>query len=357
MAGVKAADRCPGVLRPHLAEDGAVVRLRIPGGQTAAVVLSRLSRLARRYGHPDLQLTSRAGLQLRGLPEHLPAGLVDGITAAGLLPSATHERVRNITASPLTGIAGGRADVRALVSQLDEALMADPMLARLPGRFLFVVDDGRGDVTSLAFDLGYRALDATRGLLLLGDARHALPVSAGEAVTTLIHLARQFLRVRQTTGAWHLRELPDWVAALPGLSEIDPGFSGHETPLGVVGDAASVQVPLAMLSPPQVAAVCAATGGTVVVTPWRGLVLPGAAHHLGRLTDVGLVADSGSAWSMISACVGAPSCAKALGDTRTLAADLARSGELRSRTHISGCERHCGAPRSDHVDLVVGRAS
>jgi precorrin-3B synthase len=32
-----------------------------------------------------------------------------------------------------------------VATELDERLRADRILARLPGRFLFVLDDGRGD--------------------------------------------------------------------------------------------------------------------------------------------------------------------------------------------------------------------
>ena len=53
-----------------------------------------------------------------------------------------------------------------MVGELDTALCADPDLAELPGRFLFALDDGRGDVASLAFDLGYRAVDDDQGLLV-----------------------------------------------------------------------------------------------------------------------------------------------------------------------------------------------
>ena len=79
MAGVTRADRCPGVLRPHLAVDGAVVRIRVPGGQTTGVALGSLSRIAREFGSGDLQLTSRAGIQLRGLPDPLPTGFVAAV--------------------------------------------------------------------------------------------------------------------------------------------------------------------------------------------------------------------------------------------------------------------------------------
>ena len=52
---------------------------------------------------------------------------------AGLLPSATHERVRNIVASPLSGRAGGNLDVRPWVGELDAAICAEPRLAELGG--------------------------------------------------------------------------------------------------------------------------------------------------------------------------------------------------------------------------------
>ena len=42
------------------------------------------------------------------------------------------------------------------------------MLADLPGRFLFVLDDGRGDVVDLRLDLGYRATGPEGGYLLVG---------------------------------------------------------------------------------------------------------------------------------------------------------------------------------------------
>ena len=82
-----------------------------PAGGSPVRTLRRLAELAAAYGNGVLQLTSRAGLQLRGLPDPLPAAFVDAVVGAGLLPSASHERVRNIVASPLTGLHGGRADV------------------------------------------------------------------------------------------------------------------------------------------------------------------------------------------------------------------------------------------------------
>ena len=115
-------------------------------------------------------------------------------------------------------------------------------------------------------------------------------------------------------------------------------------------------MPLGLLAPEQVAAVARVAPGPVVITPWRGLVIPGGAAGLPQLVAAGLVADSASPWSLITACVGAPHCARAAGSTRTFASELAEGGSVVRRVHVSGCERRCGAPAVDHLDLLVGAA-
>ena len=51
--------------------------------------------------------------------------------------------MRNITVSPQTGIAGGRADLRGVAAELDALIVASSVLPSLPGKFAFVLDDGR----------------------------------------------------------------------------------------------------------------------------------------------------------------------------------------------------------------------
>ncbi|MFL6026760.1 MAG: hypothetical protein ACJ72K_07480, partial [Friedmanniella sp.] len=263
-------DRCPGVLRPHQAADGAMVRVRLPGGRTTGDQLRRLGQLAEQYGSGLLQLTSRASLQVRGLPDPLPDAFSDAVADAGLLPSAAHERVRNLACSPLTGLAGGRDDLRPLVAELDRALQQDPVIASLSGRFLFGLDDGRGDVAALQPDLAYRAVDADRGLVLVGPDL-GFPVPRAAAVGTLVGLGHDFALARRASGVWRVQELPSWIVSLPGLRPV-PRPEPPDMPLGRVGDHASLQVPLGFLTPEQLAALAAVAGnGAVVVTPWRGL--------------------------------------------------------------------------------------
>ena len=358
MAGVTDPDRCPGVLRPHLAADGTMVRIRVPGGQTTGTALGQLSRIAQQFGSGDLQLTSRASLQLRGLADPVPDSLIRAVREAGFLPSVTHERVRNIVASPLTGISGGMTDVRPLVAALDAGLCAHPRLASLPSRFLFAIDDGRGDLSETKFDLGYRAIDHDQGWLLIGSSQRGVLVAAKDAVEALLGLAHRCLADAQEDGdTWPVRDRASWTKTVPGVRAINLPTGTTGTPLGAIAGAASVQVPLALLTPGQAATVEASAPGQVVITPSRGLVLPGAARHLPGLIAAGMVDDPASPWSAISACVGAPACNSSLINTRACAMVLAQSGSTVPRTHISGCERRCGAPTGDHRDLVAPDAA
>lgn len=356
------SDRCPGLLRPHLAEDGALVRLRLPGGQTTAATLLELSRIAAEFGSGSVQLTSRGNLQLRGLDQTRSNDLVDRVAATGLLPSVSHERVRNIVASPLTGLLPGGPDVRPMVAAMDSALCASAELAELPGRFLFAVDDGGGDVLTLAFDLGYVALEESRGIVLVGGRTLGIVVARDEAVALIVSLARRFLTLRTSLDGtpWHIAELADPRMLDPRIEPVNAAVvASGATPLGRLGDAASVGVPLSMLDRTQIEAVDrAAAGGAVVVTPWRGLVVPGAAAALPELAGAGLIVDDASVWSQLTACVGAPGCAKSAISTQALAADLAVALRVAPTlpAHVSGCARRCGSPPGRHVDLMAPRS-
>src|SRR3954451_1108831 len=185
------ADACPGALQTHTAADGALARVRVPGGLLTAAQLRALAAAAGDLGDGALELTSRGNLQLRGLTPGAEAALGDRLAAAGLLPSATHERVRNVLASTLSGRTdGGHLDVRPWVRALDAGLCADPDLAELPGRFLATLDDGRGDVAGLGGDVGLLALSPDVVALTLGGVDSGLRVPPAAAVPLALDAAR-----------------------------------------------------------------------------------------------------------------------------------------------------------------------
>lgn len=270
-------DRCPGVLRPWPADDGALVRIRLIGGRISAPAMSGLSAVAQEYGDGHLHLTARANLQLRGLPSAngvLPGDVVTAIEATGLLPSRTHELGRNVMVSPLTGVIGGRADLRNLALELDDRIRTSTALAGLPGRFLFVLDDGRGDLLDRETDLGLVALDESSCQLRIGHGWGSVVLLA-EAPGTLVDLAEEFLSIRgEAAGApWHVAELP---AALRQACPADPAVPTASPPLpfGRFPAGLHIEAPGGVLTPGLVAELTAAAAD-LVVTPWRGVVVAG----------------------------------------------------------------------------------
>ncbi|WP_368628710.1 hypothetical protein [Mycobacterium tuberculosis] len=74
MAGTRDADACPGALRPHQAADGALARIRLPGGMITAAQLATLASVASDFGSATLELTARGNVQLRGIRDVVELG-------------------------------------------------------------------------------------------------------------------------------------------------------------------------------------------------------------------------------------------------------------------------------------------
>ncbi len=187
------------------------------------------------------------------------------IEATGLLPSRSHELARNLMASPQTGLAGGRCDLAPLVADLDRLLCADAELADLPGRFLFVLDDGRGDLIDRPADLGLVALSDRLAQLRVGDGwGRVVPLADVPAV--LVDLARSFLRERSTQ--WHVSEL---TAPLVEAVAPDPRVPPAVPPLpyGSVPGGEHVPAPDGIVDP-----ALTSLETDLVVTPWRGVLVP-----------------------------------------------------------------------------------
>ena len=350
-------DACPGALQTHQAADGALARIRLPGGMVSAGQLGALAAAAGTFGAATLELTGRGNVQIRGIAD--TAAVAQAVAAAGLLPSASHERVRNIVASPLSGRAGGLADVRGWVRDLDDALCADPALAGLSGRFWLSLDDGRGDVSTLAADAGVQVLEDGVALLLAGRDS-GVRLEAADAVPALLALARRFVAIRGN--AWRVGELEEPTLLLDGF-EVDTGVrltigDAARPPVGwIVQDdgrvALGAAVPLGVLTARQ-AEFVAAIEAPVVITPWRSLLIcdldEGVADTALRvLPPLGLVFDDTSDWLQVTACVGTPGCERSRADVRADAARAVRAGTPTGPVHFVGCERACGRPRSGEV--------
>jgi precorrin-3B synthase len=384
------------VLRLTEAADGFLARIRLPGGLISAAQLRVLARLAGDLGDGRVELTSRANVQLRGLAPDAAGPLTEALRAAGLLPSLDHDRVRNILASPLAGLDGG-PDLTGIVRALDAELCARPRLAGLPGRFLFAIDDGRGDVAGHGADV--LAVIRNDGAILNG-----LAVTLDQVVTAMLACAEVFMDERAAHGgnAWRIADLPhghdrvrDAVAERLGLAVAPaapvparPGAGAGGRPVGLVrrgetegaGEAACLPggttppnppdvrqgtvrdddahavlvAPLGRLAAPQLAWVCE-RAGQVRVTPWRSVVLPRVSDPdavLREAAALGFGVDAASPWLRVTACAGRPGCASALADVRADAATFAERWPGRI-VHVSGCARHCGRPAATEIDVTA----
>jgi precorrin-3B synthase len=361
MTRTRDEDGCPGALQVHEAADGALARVRLPGGAIDPDQLQALAQAAARYGSAAMELTSRGNLQIRGIAD--ARAVADAVAAAGLLPSSTHERVRNIAASPLSGRVGGLADVRALVRQLDIGLMGDAALAELPGRFWFAIDDGRGDVSGLGADVGAHVTGESVAVLLAGRDT-GVRVDPSDVVPALLSVARRFVDDRGS--AWRVAELTDPSSLVAGLAvTASPGETwapADRPPVGWITQddgrvALGAAVPLGVLQA-RVAEFLAAIDAPLVITPWRSVLVcdldEGVADAALRvLAPLGLVFDENSPWLRVSACTGSPGCAHSAADVR---ADAARAVHDAGSTHrhFVGCERACGSPPGGEVLIATG---
>lgn len=322
------------------------MRVRLPGGRISAAQLAKLADLA---AGEALELTSRGNIQVRGVADLDEAR--ERLSAAGLLPSETHERVRNIVASPRSG------ETRSAAAELDSALRARPELAELPGRFLFALDDGTSDVASLGADVESRSQ-----LLYLDGHPTDLPGTA----PYLLDAAQAFLSLRDDE--WRIRDLSDGarrIAEALGGTVTGPRdvpeppsllpVGWFDQPDGTVTLGAGV--PLGRLDS-QVAQLVAAIEHPIIVTPWRTLLVheldEGAAETVVRvLAPLGLIFDANSPALRVSACVGDHGCGKAQGDSLAHAAELVHSIGADERVHVAACERGCGAPSGEHRLVIV----
>ncbi|MFB9554414.1 cobalamin biosynthesis protein CobG [Streptomyces roseoviridis] len=281
-------DACPGALRLHPADDGHLARLRLPGGRLTVRQARVLAAAAEALGDGRISITSRGNAELRGLADDCGSRLAALLDDAGLLPSPSHERVRNIVASPAAGLDGlGHGAAQLWTRELDSLLCAQPWTAALSGRFLFVLDDGPGDVAGLGGDVTLIAVEAAGapGALLHVGGQGFL-VAGEDAARAALAGAEAFLAAARAAGngAWRVRELPPGTAldvagalARAGIEARpvpDATLPQGEPPVpGVLGaNGLYVLAPLGRLTATQLRAL--ADGAEELrLTPWRGVVV------------------------------------------------------------------------------------
>lgn len=357
-------DRSPGLSRPYRARDGGLIRLRVPGGRITSEVLHRIADVSAEHADGLVQLTIRGNIQLRTMrldeDGHVCSKATNALVATGIVPYS-HERVRTILCSPLPS--DEYPDLHPLVAELDDAILAEPALADLPGSFVWAFDNGTGDIAAERWDLCYQAVTPLAGLLATSTGE-VWDVLARQVVPTMVSLATEFAMLRrlEDPAPLHAHRLGFRQRARYGARQkVELGDTasrglhiGTRPQVGPVGRDLLVGVPLGLLTPEMIEAL---PPGPVTLTPWRQILVPGAAAEIGTFRRAGYAVDPTEPWAHISACIGSGGCDRTTVDTLAMAERLVEAvtaGEavLTEDLHISGCQRRCGAPRGEYIDIV-----
>lgn len=375
-------DRCPGVLRMHHAADGYVARIRIPGGRLDAAAWTALAAIAR-DGDGHLHLTSRGNLQVRGLAADAGPVVAGQLDAVGLGPSASHDRVRNLLASPLAGRVAGRFSFGTAIADTLAAVLARPELSdtALSGKFLFGLDDGSGDILQHAPDLGgiWRSDAVTE--LIIGGTASGIVCPAAELPEVLASLAVTFLAGGAAT--WRITGNPAARDALHAAAQdMCAGMELLPAPTTITATITATG-PHRALAPEPVAqplvgwieqtdgrvtlnAVCelaridarlaeflGAIECPTSISPERVIGIHDlrdtqAEQVVRVLAPMGLIFDATSPWVYCTACIGAPGCARSCAPVQQdLSAAIAAQSVRREPQHWVGCDRACGWNQRD----------
>ena len=324
---------CPSLHEPMESGDGLLLRVRPPAAGLRAADARLLARMAACHGNGRIDLTQRANFQPRGFSPASARAFAGAMVAAGLAAAdPAVERGRNLLAPPLLGVdATLHPGTAALVAAMAAAMRAWPVL---PAKFGVVVDGGGLLPLPMQADIGARP-----GEIHVGGAM----ASCDDIPAAATRLAQWFAgrgepRMRHAVAALGagaiLRAVglaprpvppalpaPRSVGRLPGALGVAPAFGALE--------AAQLEI-LADL---------AETGdGTLRLTPWRTLLLPGVIA-----LPEGLITDADDPRLRIRACTGAPGCASGWIETRAAAAQAATRG-IPGLLHVSGCGKGCAHP-------------
>lgn len=363
---------CPGALHAVVAVDGLLARVRVPGGYIATDAFEALGDLAETYGDGNLDITSRANVQIRGLSGASLRAFGAGLARAGLLPYEAHERVRNVVASPFAGYdASELVDVRATVRAFDDGLGRDAQLAALPAKFMVAIDGGGVHAAGARADLALRAVgtrDDARFALEVGgdDAGVTVPIAEGAAL--LLASARTALAVaRATTG-----DDRTWRIAAGRRSGERSTIAAPRSPRGVIPAQDDVHanvvpsVPLGRMTATQarcVAALARQTDCEIRLGAWRGIALVGVKRTslddvTTTLDRIGLPLNNIAGFDGLAACAGTSGCGASQADVRADAVALA--ARVRAwqpgfafALHVAGCEKRCAMRGGADLDLVA----
>lgn len=391
--------------QPH--EDSFMLRIKTEGGRLDAGQLLTITNLAREFGDPVVSLTTRQGLQIRGIRPPQAAAVIRVLENTGLTSACSGaDNIRNLTACPVDGLTQRAVlDCRELVSHLKRVFLGRDDFKNLPRKFNVSVSGcGTYCVHPEIHDLGFvavrRSWNEPPGFALyaggvLGRSPHLardfgrfipqeslVPLSL--AIVELFiengcRTDRHHARMAHLLNDWGLERFTDAVTERLGckldlmpMPLLQNGDSEHDH-LGLTEQMEpgmfmiGVSVPGGNLSPEQAEALALLAeshgNGSLSVTHHQNLVfthVPGdrTADLSLRLGSMGFRTGSSGFLSGVAACTGKTHCKFGLTETKERSVLVASFLEQRFPgleplyIHLSGCQNGCGHHQVADIGLL-----
>jgi precorrin-3B synthase len=157
-------------------------RIRVTANELTAEQAREVAYIAYEYGHGIVDVTTRANLQVQGLPiEHLPK-FAERLEKVGLTSKQTgHDNIRNVFGHPFSGLTPDELfDTRRLCYDIVSFFLGNRVYSDLPRKFNIALDgSGRPTVHYWTQDISYLAArmdhGETRFAVLIGGTQGQNP--------------------------------------------------------------------------------------------------------------------------------------------------------------------------------------
>lgn len=394
------------------AQDSFMLRMRVPGAVLTARQLRGLAEMAADWGSGRTDITTRSNLQIRELQPKDIVRVLNKIQSLGMSSRGSGaDNIRNITASPITGIDPQELiDVAPLAEALHYYILNSRDMYGLPRKFNVAFDNGGAiSVVADTNDIGFVAVRVTEGqdvppgiyfrVLLCGITGHqqfatdcGLLLRPDQTIAVAAAMIRVFshngdrtdrkkARLKYLVDKWgverflseteKLLDFPlirfaaeaceprhpiDRAAHIGIHPQAQPGFSyiGVSIPVG--------RLPVAQMH--ALADIADRYGsGELRLTVWQNLIIPNIAETnleaaKAYILAAGLSFDAGSVLSGTVACTGNQGCKFAATDTKSHAVALANFLDSRFlldqpiNLHVTGCPHSCAQHYIGDIGLL-----
>jgi ferredoxin-nitrite reductase len=394
------------------AQDSFMLRLRVPGGILSAHQLRGLAAMAADWGSGRADITTRANLQIREFQPKDIVRVLNKLHGLGLTSRGSGaDNIRNITASPITGIDPTElCDVAPLAEALHHYILNSRDLYGLPRKFNVAFDNGGAiSVVADTNDIGFIATRVGEGksvpagiyfrVLLCGITGHrqfatdcGLLLRPDQTVAVAAAMIRVFsengdrtdrkkARLKYLVDRWGVEKFiaeTEKRLAFPVIrlaaEECEPRLpidrAGHigvhaqrQRGLHYIG----VSVPVGRLPVAQMLALADVASqfgsGELRLTVWQNLLVPNIPAErlddaLASIRAAGLDCTAGTVLRGTVACTGNRGCKFAATDTKSHAVALANLLDARFKIeqpvnlHVTGCPHSCAQHYIGDIGLL-----